>query len=300
VANDANCDNGLFCDGAETCDAVKDCQAGTPPDPSDGVDCTDDSCNESTDSMDNVANDANCDNGLFCDGAETCDVVLDCQPGSDPCSGSSCDDTGDVCVAPPESSSVHVASVVTGTTNAAIGRGNKYGTATVTVVDNNGNPPGSEYRVSGTFGGTFDDSPSGFTENGVITFTTASYDKGITVTFCVSGVVGADPYDSVGNGSGVTTCGELPGPVCGNNIIEGTEVCDGSDLGGRTCAYYSNTPYGTLACNSVCSDFDTTGCSATPQSACVPTSSKEKGPRCSDGIDNDCDKLVDLEDPDCQ
>lgn len=32
---------------------------------------------------------------------------------------------------------------------------------------------------------------------------------------------------------------------------------------------------------------------------CVPTSNKEKGPRCSDGLDNDCDGLIDGEDPDC-
>ncbi len=32
---------------------------------------------------------------------------------------------------------------------------------------------------------------------------------------------------------------------------------------------------------------------------CVPTSSKEKGPKCSDGIDNDCDGLIDGADPDC-
>lgn len=32
---------------------------------------------------------------------------------------------------------------------------------------------------------------------------------------------------------------------------------------------------------------------------CTPTSSKEKGPRCSDGIDNDCDGLIDGADPDC-
>jgi hypothetical protein len=32
---------------------------------------------------------------------------------------------------------------------------------------------------------------------------------------------------------------------------------------------------------------------------CVPTHSKEKGPRCSDGIDNDCDGMIDGDDPDC-
>jgi len=33
--------------------------------------------------------------------------------------------------------------------------------------------------------------------------------------------------------------------------------------------------------------------------ACVPTHGKEKGPRCRDNIDNDCDGLVDGNDPDC-
>jgi hypothetical protein len=33
--------------------------------------------------------------------------------------------------------------------------------------------------------------------------------------------------------------------------------------------------------------------------ACVPTHSKEKGLRCRDNIDNDCDGLVDGDDPDC-
>jgi hypothetical protein len=32
---------------------------------------------------------------------------------------------------------------------------------------------------------------------------------------------------------------------------------------------------------------------------CVPTSNKEKGPRCSDGLDNDCDGAIDGADPDC-
>lgn len=31
-------------------------------------------------------------------------------------------------------------------------------------------------------------------------------------------------------------CGEPPVPFCGNDIIEGTEVCDGFDFGGLTCS----------------------------------------------------------------
>ena len=33
--------------------------------------------------------------------------------------------------------------------------------------------------------------------------------------------------------------------------------------------------------------------------ACIPTSPKERGPKCTDGIDNDCDGLVDEADSDC-
>ncbi len=36
--------------------------------------------------------------GLFCDGAETCDAVNDCQLGIDPCDGQACDEDNDICV----------------------------------------------------------------------------------------------------------------------------------------------------------------------------------------------------------
>ncbi len=96
--DDGACDDGAYCNGAETCDGALDCLTGTAVDCGDGVGCTDDSCNEVTDSCDNLANDANCDNGLFCDGAETCNATLDCQGGSDPCPGQSCDEGTDTCV----------------------------------------------------------------------------------------------------------------------------------------------------------------------------------------------------------
>ena len=95
------CDNGLFCDGTETCDAVAGCQAGAPVACGDGVGCTVDSCNEATDSCDNAPDDSACDNGLFCDGTETCDAVSDCQAGSNPCSGAqTCNETTDICEGP--------------------------------------------------------------------------------------------------------------------------------------------------------------------------------------------------------
>ena len=94
---DANCDDGAFCNGAETCDPVNDCQAGTAPDCGDSVGCTVDACNEDTDSCDNTPVDANCDDGAFCNGAETCDPVNDCQAGTAPDCGDTVGCTVDAC-----------------------------------------------------------------------------------------------------------------------------------------------------------------------------------------------------------
>ncbi len=97
IPSNGLCDDGQYCNGSETCDPVLDCQSGTSVNCNDGVSCTDDSCNEGTDSCDNIANNANCDDGLFCTGVETCDPVLDCQAGSDPCPGQTCNEGSQTC-----------------------------------------------------------------------------------------------------------------------------------------------------------------------------------------------------------
>jgi len=97
--NNGACSDGLFCNGSETCHATLGCQAGTAPNCNDGVACTADSCNESTDSCNNIPNNAACDDGLFCNGAETCNAGAGCVAGSDPCPGQSCDEGSDACVA---------------------------------------------------------------------------------------------------------------------------------------------------------------------------------------------------------
>jgi endoglucanase len=43
---------------------------------------------------------AQCDDGLFCNGAETC-VSGSCQPGTNPCPGQSCDENGNFCFVDP-------------------------------------------------------------------------------------------------------------------------------------------------------------------------------------------------------
>ena len=77
---DAECDDGLYCTGAETC-VEGTCQNGTAVNCNDNVDCTVDSCNESTDSCDHAPDNAVCDDGNFCNGNEICDAVNGCLPG---------------------------------------------------------------------------------------------------------------------------------------------------------------------------------------------------------------------------
>ena len=49
------------------------------------------------------------------------------------------------------------------------------------------------------------------------------------------------------------------GAYCGNGVKDGTEVCDGTDLGGATCASLGYDS-GTLTCRANCAGFITMGC----------------------------------------
>ena len=70
--------------------------------------CTIDSCDEANDRIVHVPNDTRCDDALFCNGAEVCDVTNDCQAGQAPrlddgvgCTADACDATypGSFCAA---------------------------------------------------------------------------------------------------------------------------------------------------------------------------------------------------------
>jgi cysteine-rich repeat protein len=98
-----DCDDQLFCNGVETCDSGSGCQPGTPPVLEDGVSCTLDACDEANDVVTHTPDDGACDDGAWCNGAEVCDPVLDCQPGMPPplddsveCTIDACDETNDV------------------------------------------------------------------------------------------------------------------------------------------------------------------------------------------------------------
>ena len=72
---------------------------GTAPDCEDSVGCTKDSCDEINDECVHTHSNGLCDNGDWCDGAETCDETLDCQAGSDPCLVTQwCEEGADVCI----------------------------------------------------------------------------------------------------------------------------------------------------------------------------------------------------------
>jgi hypothetical protein len=98
AVDDVFCDDGLFCTGVETCDAVRDCVPGTPPVCDDAVGCTVDTCDSLLDDCLFTPDNGACDNGVFCDGDETCDPVDGCVAGGEPCTDQLCRESDDRCV----------------------------------------------------------------------------------------------------------------------------------------------------------------------------------------------------------
>ena len=98
------CSDGRYCNGTETCDAALGCLPGTAIDCNDGVACTVDSCNEALDTCNHLADNGLCDNGLWCDGEETCHRTNGCLAGTPQtcddgvaCTADSCNETEKGC-----------------------------------------------------------------------------------------------------------------------------------------------------------------------------------------------------------
>lgn len=101
--------------------------------------------------------------------------------------------------------------------------------------------------------------------------------------------VGAQTCAGLGLGGGTLGC--LPdcsaldtaqcmsAATCGNAIKEGTEQCDGADVGGMTCATLG-FDMGVLACSATC-QFDTTGCS---NMVCAPEFMPCEGVPCCEDL----------------
>jgi len=102
VADGTLCDDNLFCTIDDEC--ISGSCDGITRDCSDGIGCTLDSCSETGDVCVNTPDNSFCDNDLFCDGAETCDSMLGCQPGflvvcddSNECTTDGCNEGIDSC-----------------------------------------------------------------------------------------------------------------------------------------------------------------------------------------------------------
>ncbi|MBN1655450.1 MAG: hypothetical protein JXA30_16915 [Deltaproteobacteria bacterium] len=67
---------------------------------------------------------------------------------------------------------------------------------------------------------------------------------------------GDPPAGGVGGAGGTA---EEP-PICGNNSKEGTEICDGTDLGGATCDTLVTGQVGELSCAADCTNYVTDMC----------------------------------------
>lgn len=67
-------------------------------------------------------------------------------------------------------------------------------------------------------------------------------------------------FDALASSSQLQIRLASPPPVCGNNIKEGGEQCDGTDLNSQTCVSRGFSS-GNLSCNTDCT-FNTTGCTS--------------------------------------
>ena len=101
--------------------------------------------------------------------------------------------------------------------------------------------------------------------------------------------------------TGVCCSGVCSSPVCAIDIdCDDLDACTTDicvDAGG--CDAVCENQYAACGvadgcCGPLCDSSSDADCS------CIPTHPKEKGPRCRDGIDNDCDGDMDGDDPDCQ
>ena len=86
-------------------------------------------------------------------------------------------------------------------------------------------------------------------------------------------------------------------PRCGNGKLDPGEECDATDDVACPGACQKDCTCGPFCGNHTCdSGEDSCSCSA---DCGLPPSSELPNSTCSDGLDNDCDVLIDSDDPDC-
>jgi hypothetical protein len=222
--------------------------------------------------------DADCDDTAFCNGAETCNAGT-CQPGTPVdcddglfCNGEEvCDEVDDSCVpgpAPCPDDCNEDDDICTGCGDGVCDLGEDCDSCPSDCI-------------SGTL-------PGAVCGNGI-----CEAGDGEDCLSCPSDCNGKQN----GKPSNRFCCGDGDGqnPVpCSDSLCStGSFMCtDDPSTGGEYCcgdAICDDPPEDGFSC-----ELD---CGAPP--VCIPTHEREKGPRCSDGLDNDCDGLIDGDDPDC-
>lgn len=90
-------------------------------------------------------------------------------------------------------------------------------------------------------------------------------------------------------------------PECGNGIQQGGEFCDDGNLDNGDCcsSTCTNEPAGTQTCGVGFCAVSVAQCNLGEPVVCTPGAPGDESVNCADGIDNDCDTLVDAADPDC-
>jgi hypothetical protein len=111
---DAACADGVFCNGQETCNPQLGCQGGAPVACDDNLSCTLDSCDEALQQCVHTSVNAGCDDGLFCNGQETCDpagsppsgcklgAAVVCPSDGIACTIDACNEASKLCVSTPD------------------------------------------------------------------------------------------------------------------------------------------------------------------------------------------------------
>jgi hypothetical protein len=243
-----------------------DCNANGIPDHEDIANGTSADYNDNgiPDECEGCLVDSDCDDGLFCNGPETCVAQL-CQPGTDPCPGQDCDEVGDTCITCDDDGTCELGEDCHGCPgDCPMGGGAVCGNGVCETADGEdcvSCPADCSGRLSGK--------PS--------------------QRYCCGD--GSAPYgvtcDDPRCTDGGSTCTSEPGAAscCGDGTCEGLEDS-------YNCAIDCGEPG---YCGDGTCDPDEDACDC-PQDCGAPPLVETD---CADGLDDDCDSSIDCADPDC-
>jgi hypothetical protein len=192
------------------------------------------------------------------------------------CSSCAADNNG--CVAAPiaevdcEVGSTSVGSTSTASPTTSDGSSTTGGSTTTTGDEPSTTSSTSTGAVDPTTG-----DPS--TTTGGPATTTGTTDTGTTDTGSSDDTTTTDATDFTTDTTDATT---MDGPMCGDDVQDDPEICDGADLNGFNCPLKNPLKYGggLLKCNGECSAYDETGCCLTLNQSCQPA----VGQKCCPGL----------------